>query len=97
MIPVVPVQSGAMLRPLFPSPFFRYSAAFRRSFTTRRADLTDDDLTAAREWLSKFNSTSVPRHIGEISFSRSGGPGGQNVNKSVPPLDTTILGQNSQF
>ncbi|OJJ00313.1 hypothetical protein ASPVEDRAFT_81887 [Aspergillus versicolor CBS 583.65] len=70
-----------MLRPLFPSPFFRYSAAFRRSFTTRRADLTDDDLTAAREWLSKFNSTSVPRHIGEISFSRSGGPGGQNVNK----------------
>ncbi|BCS22585.1 peptidyl-tRNA hydrolase domain protein [Aspergillus puulaauensis] len=81
MILVVPVQSGAMLRPFFPSPFFRYSAAFRRSFTTRRADLPDDDLTAAREWLSKFNSTSVPRHIGEISFSRSGGPGGQNVNK----------------
>ncbi|KAL4810374.1 hypothetical protein BDV18DRAFT_130863 [Aspergillus unguis] len=61
------------------SPRYGYGVT-RRSF----ASTTDADLTAAREWLSQFNSTPLPRHIGEISFSRSGGPGGQNVNKSVP-------------
>lgn len=50
------------------------------------AELDEKDLTAAREWLTKFISKTVtiPRDICEISFSRSGGPGGQNVNKSVP-------------
>ncbi|KAL4884644.1 hypothetical protein BJY04DRAFT_215106 [Aspergillus karnatakaensis] len=74
-----------MFRNLY--PFIRYSATIRRSFTSRRAaDVSNDDVAAAREWLSKFNSTIIPRHVGEISFSRSGGPGGQNVNKSVPAL-----------
>ncbi|KAL2803387.1 hypothetical protein BJX63DRAFT_425316 [Aspergillus granulosus] len=66
--------------------FLRHSATRRRSvwrsFASRRAGLSsDDDLAAAREWLTKLNSTTIPRHVGEISFSRSGGPGGQNVNK----------------
>ncbi|KAL4779008.1 hypothetical protein BJX76DRAFT_352150 [Aspergillus varians] len=70
-----------MLRTLFSSPFVGYSATIRRFFASRRADFSDDELNAAREWLSNFSSTTIPRHIGEISFSRSGGPGGQNVNK----------------
>ncbi|KAL5002256.1 hypothetical protein BDV10DRAFT_181473 [Aspergillus recurvatus] len=74
----------AMLRTLLPSPFGRYSVTLRvlrRSFASRRADLSSDELAAVREWLSNFNSTTIPRHVGEVSFSRSGGPGGQNVNK----------------
>ena len=66
------------------SPGIRYSIPFRRSFASRYADVSEDELNAAREWLSKLNSTTIPRNVGEISFSRSGGPGGQNVNKSVP-------------
>jgi peptidyl-tRNA hydrolase ICT1 len=72
-------------------PFLRHSTtrpSFWRSFASRRAELSsDDDLAAARKWLTKFNSTAIPRHVGEISFSRSGGPGGQNVNKSAPALN----------
>ncbi|KAL2826967.1 hypothetical protein BDW59DRAFT_59000 [Aspergillus cavernicola] len=62
-------------------PVFRCSAIIiRRSFASR-PEFSSDDVTAAREWLSKLNSSTIPRHVGEISFSRSGGPGGQNVNK----------------
>ncbi|KAL4906160.1 hypothetical protein BDW74DRAFT_139286 [Aspergillus multicolor] len=72
-----------MLRTLLPSPYsrYRFTVTLRRSFASRRADLESEDLAAAREWLSNFNSTTIPRHVGEVSFSRSGGPGGQNVNK----------------
>lgn len=37
---------------------------------------------AGREWLKTFSArTTIPRNICDISFSRSSGPGGQNVNK----------------
>ncbi|KAJ5094415.1 hypothetical protein N7456_010276 [Penicillium angulare] len=42
---------------------------------------SDHDLELARTWLKTFTSKSIPRQIGEVSFSRSSGPGGQNVNK----------------
>lgn len=50
------------------------------SGSSRSADL---DLELARQWLRSFDSRTIPRHLGQISFSRSSGPGGQNVNKSV--------------
>ncbi|EAW09546.1 peptidyl-tRNA hydrolase domain protein [Aspergillus clavatus NRRL 1] len=62
-----------------------------RPFASRRAatvsqdhtaeNVTEEELTAARAWLAGFSSKTIPRDICEISFSRSGGPGGQNVNK----------------
>ena len=61
-----------------------------RSFASRRlaalnaGEPDEEELKAAREWLAKLHSKSIPRHICEVSFSRSSGPGGQNVNKSVP-------------
>ncbi|KAL3479159.1 RF-1 domain-containing protein [Aspergillus californicus] len=69
-----------MFRTIQRPPLLRSSATIRRPFASR-PDFSSEDVTTAREWLSNFNSTSIPRHIGEISFSRSGGPGGQNVNK----------------
>ncbi|PYI07487.1 peptidyl-tRNA hydrolase domain protein [Aspergillus sclerotiicarbonarius CBS 121057] len=53
---------------------------------------SEDDLTAAREWVTKLNSKAltIPRDICEFSFSRSSGPGGQNVNKSVSASSRVI-------
>ncbi|KAJ9297816.1 hypothetical protein DTO271G3_4037 [Paecilomyces variotii] len=66
---------------------FRY-AFTQRQFASRRAaalqhveEVSEEDLRAAREWLAKLNSNTIPRHICEVAFSRSSGPGGQNVNK----------------
>lgn len=41
----------------------------------------DDDHDEARRWLRQFHVNTIPRTLCEISFSRSSGPGGQNVNK----------------
>ncbi|OAK99944.1 peptidyl-tRNA hydrolase domain-containing protein [Phaeosphaeriaceae sp. SRC1lsM3a] len=43
---------------------------------------SDDELRAARSWLQGLHADAMPlKSIGELSFSRSSGPGGQNVNK----------------
>ncbi|KZT71422.1 hypothetical protein DAEQUDRAFT_724404 [Daedalea quercina L-15889] len=35
----------------------------------------------AQAWIDKFKHEEIPKNIVELSFSRSSGPGGQNVNK----------------
>lgn len=36
----------------------------------------------ARQWLSQFSAAkAIPKHLVELTFSRSSGPGGQNVNR----------------
>jgi len=54
-----------------------------KAFASKRgpADYSDEDLAAARKWLADLNSDTIPRNLSEITFSRSSGPGGQNVNK----------------
>ena len=42
---------------------------------------SEADMRAAREWFASFDPETIPRKLGDISFSRSSGPGGQNVNK----------------
>ncbi|EFQ86337.1 hypothetical protein P3342_008139 [Pyrenophora teres f. teres] len=43
---------------------------------------SDHELQAARKWLAELHAETIPlQSIGELSFSRSSGPGGQNVNK----------------
>lgn len=69
------------------TPLVNYPVFFSRSFASRRApsitDDADEDWQAARAWSAKLNPATIPRSICEISFSRSSGPGGQNVNKFV--------------
>ncbi|KAH3906383.1 hypothetical protein HBI56_198160 [Parastagonospora nodorum] len=52
------------------------------SSASNDAHASDDDLRAARSWLARLHAEAIPlKSIGELSFSRSSGPGGQNVNK----------------
>ncbi|PVH97678.1 hypothetical protein DM02DRAFT_597174 [Periconia macrospinosa] len=41
----------------------------------------DGNIEAARTWLGQLHADTIPKSITELSFSRSSGPGGQNVNK----------------
>ncbi|KAL2421752.1 hypothetical protein ABEF95_004993 [Exophiala dermatitidis] len=60
-----------------------------QSFSSK-AESHESEYAAARAWLKKFNAVDSLRDIGEVSYSRSSGPGGQNVNKYgrhlIPPL-----------
>ncbi|KAF3386415.1 hypothetical protein F1880_000356, partial [Penicillium rolfsii] len=75
--------------PSAPFPPFTTPISLGRSAkfaSTGSSDPSDpQDIELARKWLKAFESgvQSIPRHVGQISFSRSSGPGGQNVNKSV--------------
>ncbi|KAF7505985.1 hypothetical protein GJ744_012332 [Endocarpon pusillum] len=54
----------------------------RRNYSqTTSVPNSEADLASARRWIATFTSDSIPRDIGDVSFSRSSGPGGQNVNK----------------
>ncbi|KAJ7746255.1 RF-1 domain-containing protein [Mycena metata] len=39
------------------------------------------ETASAREWISEFRALDIPKAAVHLSFSRSSGPGGQNVNK----------------
>lgn len=43
----------------------------------------------------QFNEHSLPPNIGEVTYSRSSGPGGQNVNKYV--AEKRVLSTNSDL
>ncbi|KAH7884785.1 RF-1 domain-containing protein [Phlebopus sp. FC_14] len=71
------------------SRYFILHSIFQRSRAVHslpqppsRASLQPEDETEARAWLSNFKAAAtIPKHLAELSFSRSSGPGGQNVNK----------------
>lgn len=46
---------------------------------------SEEEQKAARTWLASYNPGTIPRSLCDMSFSRSSGPGGQNVNKYDGP------------
>ncbi|KAK2800799.1 hypothetical protein FQN51_005939 [Onygenales sp. PD_10] len=78
---------------MLPFPLRRHSIVFSgllfpaqiRLFASGRStashELSAEELSAARDWLSRLSPRTIPRNIGDVSYSRSSGPGGQNVNK----------------
>jgi hypothetical protein len=72
------LRNVALFRSLPKAPYF---TTYRHFATRRGGDATDEQLDAARKWLKKLDPDTIPRNICDISFSRSSGPGGQNVNK----------------
>lgn len=54
-----------------------------RWLSSTRVRLKEPDYGAAREWKAQLGTRPVADEIGEISYARSSGPGGQNVNKYI--------------
>ena len=79
LIPVKQVPLGPLVRSARTSsgPLF-LPAAFSRTAST---SASEEDFDKARHWYAQLSSSPLPREIGEVSYSRSSGPGGQNVNK----------------
>ncbi|KAM0717458.1 hypothetical protein Q7P37_007310 [Cladosporium fusiforme] len=83
-----------MQRVIFPRRFpldppFIITPSFPRTYASKRGpsnEYSEEDLAAARKWLANLDADTIPRNLCEITFSRSSGPGGQNVNKYVPKL-----------
>ncbi|KAJ5601852.1 hypothetical protein N7510_011386 [Penicillium lagena] len=50
----------------------------------------DQEIHDARQWLSALSPESIPR-LGQVSFSRASGPGGQNATLKVPLQDLLPL------
>ncbi|KAK5387997.1 hypothetical protein LTR20_005008 [Exophiala xenobiotica] len=46
-----------------------------------KVELPEYDYNAAREWFKNYKATESLHGLGEVTYSRSSGPGGQNVNK----------------
>lgn len=42
-----------------------------------------EEIDAARNWVYMFTMESIPRGLCDVTYARSSGPGGQNVNKLV--------------
>ena len=42
---------------------------------------SEEDYAKVRKWYQHLVNAPLPPDIGEVSYSRSSGPGGQNVNK----------------
>lgn len=63
---------------------------FRHFASGTEWEADKEKIAAAREWLQKFNAETIPRNIGDVTFSRSSGPGGQNVNKCAEPRRPVI-------
>ncbi|KIX06820.1 uncharacterized protein Z518_04796 [Rhinocladiella mackenziei CBS 650.93] len=50
-------------------------------FYSSKVELPEYDYAAARDWFKNFDALKALHDIGEVTYSRSSGPGGQNVNK----------------
>ncbi|KAN0061461.1 hypothetical protein ACQY0O_006308 [Thecaphora frezii] len=70
-------------RPLALAATPRVASAFFSSSATLRAvrEYDADEMRARRDWIARFSATKLQRHDFDVSFARSSGPGGQNVNK----------------
>ncbi|KAI9261640.1 hypothetical protein BDA99DRAFT_511996 [Phascolomyces articulosus] len=60
----------------------------RRLFSTKNQ--TPWSFKEASEWINKFNKDKIPQDQLRIHFSRSSGPGGQNVNKVSTKVDMRL-------
>lgn len=58
-----------------------FLSRFKSNKAVLSEPLKEAELSVVRKWLSSFTCESIPKRICEVSFSRSSGPGGQNVNK----------------
>ncbi|KAJ3152260.1 Peptidyl-tRNA hydrolase ict1, mitochondrial [Geranomyces variabilis] len=78
-------QAAVRQSPLRPPPFpLSFVPRILRSLSGTRSLREEFN---AQAWLESFNRDSIPREELLVAFSRSGGPGGQNVNKVNTKVD----------
>lgn len=58
-----------------------YTPIPTRPFSSYPAVAKEPDFEAARKWFAEHGEQPLRSEIGEVSYARSSGPGGQNVNK----------------
>ena len=77
-------QSGTFLA----QAAWRHCKDHRRNrfYITAQTEFTEEDHEAARVWLQDLDENTIPGKLGEVTYSRSSGPGGQNVNKWVASI-----------
>ncbi|KAI7856255.1 hypothetical protein BDC45DRAFT_503484 [Circinella umbellata] len=73
---------------LLPHSIF-YTQTKCRLFSTIR-NQTLWTFSEASQWISKFNKDKLPQDQLRVQFSRSSGPGGQNVNKVSTKVDMRL-------
>lgn len=75
-------SSGQALGELSPPGGFPFKGFAARSacFSSQASENTAE-LSAARKWLDDLTIDALPKDAFELSYARSSGPGGQNVNK----------------
>ena len=72
-------------RPL-PRAIFLASRPFVRCSSNTAGGADEADIEEARKWLARLDADTIRHNVPcDLSFSRSSGPGGQNVNKYVVP------------
>src|SRR5271170_5276041 len=82
--------------PLLNTAIRCYANVDKSKPTTRKMKFfkLDDEMQALHRWLEAFSPAHIPKHLCKVTYSRSSGPGGQNVNKYPspsrlhPPLDS---------
>lgn len=50
--------------------------------TQTTTNYSPEEVEKAKKWLEKLSTNTIPKHLFNISYSRSSGPGGQKVNKT---------------
>src|SRR5436190_6492289 len=75
--------------PLLRLPFsiaIRHYANVDRKNPTRKYKFTalDEEMKRLHIWIDNLALSSIPKDLCKVTFSRSSGPGGQNVNKYIP-------------
>jgi len=73
--------TGRLRTPVLPFVFHKRLSHTLPAAPPIKALDTPAQTAEAQSWLTAFRTQSIPRSLVELSFSRSSGPGGQNVNK----------------
>ncbi|KAJ1911652.1 hypothetical protein IWQ60_010038 [Tieghemiomyces parasiticus] len=85
--PSPPQQNLGYIRTAVPSIAWHHLRPLHYRTQSEKLGLSDDEIRAVRSWAERLTIESIPRRTFDMSFHRSSGPGGQNVNKVNTKVD----------